>query len=133
MVERVRFVLEQRGYDTRNVRAVTHSEITELSPLTAKRKLEVLPEFTETEEFKQLASLFKRVKNIAKNLEASAPDLGGKLTEPAEKALAAGSGSAAAGDRGRGGVRHRLSAGVCRGGEGRAGGREIFRRCDGDG
>jgi len=89
MADRVRFVLEQRGYDTRNVRAVTHSEVTELSPLTAKRKLEVLPEFTESEEFKQLAGLFKRVKNIAKNLEASAPDLGGKLTEPAEKALAA--------------------------------------------
>ena len=31
MADRVRFVLEQRGYDTRNVRAVTHSEITELS------------------------------------------------------------------------------------------------------
>jgi glycyl-tRNA synthetase beta chain len=89
MADRVRYVLEQRGYDTRNVRAVMHSEIAELSPLTAKRKLEVLPEFTETEEFKQLAGLFKRVKNIAKNLEASAPDLGDALTEPAEKALAA--------------------------------------------
>ena len=89
MADRVRFVLEQRGYDSRNVRAVTHSEIMELSPLTAKRKLEVLPEFTETEEFKQLAGLFKRVKNIAKNLAPSAKDLGGKLTEPAERALAA--------------------------------------------
>jgi glycyl-tRNA synthetase beta chain len=89
LTDRIRFVLEQRGYDARNVRAVTHSEITELSPLTAKRKLEVLPEFTESEEFKQLAGLFKRVKNIAKNLDASAKDLGGKLTEPAERALAA--------------------------------------------
>jgi glycyl-tRNA synthetase beta chain len=89
MLDRVRFVLEQRGYDPRNVRAVTHAEITELSPLTAKRKLEVLPEFTESTEFKQLAVLFKRVKNIAKNLDAGATDLGGKVTEPAEKALAA--------------------------------------------
>ena len=89
MADRVRFVLEQRGYDPRNVRAVTHSEITELSPLTAKRKLEVLPEFTESPEFRQLAILFKRVKNIAKNLDASAKGLGGSLTEPAEKALAA--------------------------------------------
>jgi glycyl-tRNA synthetase beta chain len=88
MVERLRYVLEQRGYDPRNVRAVTHSEVTALSPLTAKRKLEVLPEFTESAEFRQLAILFKRVKNIAKNLEANAKDLGGKLTEPAEKALA---------------------------------------------
>ena len=89
MADRVRFVLEQRGYDTRNVRAVTHSEITELSPLTAKRKLEVLPEFTESTEFRQLAVLFKRVKNIAKNLDAAAPDLRGTLAEPSEKALAA--------------------------------------------
>ena len=89
MVDRLRYVLEQRGYDPRNVRAVTHVGITELSPLTAKRKLEVLPEFTESQDFKQLAMLFKRVKNIARNLEANAKDLGGKLTEPAEKALAA--------------------------------------------
>lgn len=89
MADRVRFVLEQRGYDVRNVRAVTHSAITELSPLTAKRKLEVLPEFTESEAFKQLAGLFKRVKNIARNLDSSAPELRGTLTEPAEKALAA--------------------------------------------
>ena len=89
MLDRVRYVLEQRGYDPRNVRAVTHSEITQLSPLTAKRKLEVLPEFTESTEFRQLAILFKRVKNIAKNLEPGARDLGGKLAEPAETALAA--------------------------------------------
>ena len=88
MADRVRYVLEQRGYDVRNVRAVTQSEIKQLSPLTAKRKLEVLPEFTETEDFKQLAGLFKRVRNIAKNLDASAPDLGGVLAEPAEKTLA---------------------------------------------
>lgn len=89
MIERLRYVLESRGYDARNVRAVTHSESTQLSPLTAKRKLEVLPEFTESTEFKQLAGLFKRVKNIAKNLDVAATDLGGRLTEPAEKALAA--------------------------------------------
>ena len=89
MLDRVRFVLEQRGYDPRNVRAVTHGDVKQLSPLTAKRKLEVLPEFTESADFKQLAVLFKRVKNIAKNLDPTARDLGGKLTEPAEKALAA--------------------------------------------
>ena len=87
MRDRVRFVLDQRGYDPRNVRAVTHAENTELSPLVAKRKLEVLPEFTEGTEFRQLATLFKRVRNIAKNLDAAAPDQGGTLTEPAELAL----------------------------------------------
>ena len=88
MADRVRFVLEQRGYDPRNVRAVTHGETARVSPLIAKRKLETLPEFTESDDFKQLAALFKRVRNIAKNLEATAPDLGGALTEPAELALA---------------------------------------------
>lgn len=88
MIDRVRFVLEQRGYDARNVRAVTHGDPSQISPLVAKRKLETLPEFTESEDFKQLAGLFKRVRNIAKNLDASAKDLGGKLHEPAELALA---------------------------------------------
>jgi glycyl-tRNA synthetase beta chain len=88
MADRVRFVLEQRGYDPRNVRAVTHGDPAQVSPLVAKRKLETLPEFTESGDFKQLAGLFKRVRNIAKNLEASAPDLGGTLTDDAELALA---------------------------------------------
>jgi glycyl-tRNA synthetase beta chain len=88
MTDRVRFVLEQRGYDTRNVRAVTHGDPADISPLVARRKLETLPEFTESMAFRQLAVLFKRVKNIAKNLPDDAPALGGALTEPAELALA---------------------------------------------
>lgn len=88
MIDRVRFVLEQRGYDPRNVRAVTHGDPSAVSPLIAKRKLESLPEFTESDDFKQLAGLFKRVRNIAKNLDASSPDLGGTLVDPAEVALA---------------------------------------------
>jgi len=89
IADRVRFVLEQRGYDPRNVRAVTHGDPAAVSPLIAKRKLETLPEFTESEDFKQLARLFKRVRNIAKNLDAASSDLGGRLTEPSELALAA--------------------------------------------
>ncbi|HYE84794.1 MAG TPA: glycine--tRNA ligase subunit beta, partial [Vicinamibacterales bacterium] len=89
MIDRVRFVLEQRGYDPRNVRAVTHGDPGTVSPLVAKRKLETLPEFTGTAEFQQLATLFKRVRNIAKNLAPDAPDSGGQLGEPAETALAA--------------------------------------------
>ena len=49
MADRVRFVLEQRGYDPRNVRAVTHGDPAAVSPLVAKRKLETLPEFTESD------------------------------------------------------------------------------------
>jgi glycyl-tRNA synthetase beta chain len=87
MADRVRFVLEQRGYDPRNVRAVTHGDPAQVSPLVAKRKLEALPEFTESDDFRQLAALFKRVRNIARNLDASAPNLGGTLSEPSEMAL----------------------------------------------
>ena len=88
LLERVRYVLGQRGFDVRNVRAVTSGDPRNLRPLEARRKLEVLPEFTDSEEFKQLAVLFKRVRNIAKNFTgdaAAASDAA--LTEPAERAL----------------------------------------------
>ena len=88
--ERVRYLLEQRGFDVRNVRAVTAGESRELRPLHARRKLEVLPEFTDSSDFKQLAVLFKRVRNIARNLPAdTVPSAAADavLTEPAERAL----------------------------------------------
>ena len=67
--ERLRYVLEQRGYDGRNVRAVTHqTSLADIRPLDARRKLEVLPEFTGSADFLQLATLFKRVRNIAREL-----------------------------------------------------------------
>ena len=87
MLERVRYVLEQRGFDARNVRAVTHGDIGSLSPLLARRKLEVLPEFTSSLEFTQLATAFKRVRNIARELAADAVSDLSPLTEPAEVAL----------------------------------------------
>ena len=93
--DRGRYVLEQRGSDVRNVRAVTHGEVARLSPVVARRKLESLPAVTETADFLQLAELFKRVRNIAKNLdqaafeqaEAYGPPLESVLTAPAELAL----------------------------------------------
>lgn len=90
LLDRVRFVLEQRGFDVRNVRAVTHADPAGLAPLTARRKLEVLPELVDTAEFKQLAQLFKRVRNIARNLDGE-PAGGERLEDilqlPAEVAL----------------------------------------------
>ena len=64
-------------------------------PLEARRKLEVLPEFTEGEDFKHLAVAFKRVRNIARNLsdvdydlaERTEPALGDLLTKDAEREL----------------------------------------------
>ena len=97
VLERVRYVLEERSFDIRNVRAVTHQRTLDgLRPLDARRKLEVLPEFTDSADFRQLATLFKRVKNIARELsdiefETAERDtenaLEQVLTEPAERAL----------------------------------------------
>jgi glycyl-tRNA synthetase beta chain len=93
LLDRVRSVLELRGFDVRNVRAVTSGPAADLSPLQARRKLEVLPEFTESADFRQLAILFKRVRNIARNLEPAQAQGGAGdrdvLVEPAERALLA--------------------------------------------
>lgn len=97
LLERLRYVLEQRGFDQRNVRAVTHDEqIASIAPLTARRKLEVLPEFTGSADFRQLATAFKRVRNIAREMpagdaanlaEGTVGALRARLKEPAELAL----------------------------------------------
>jgi glycyl-tRNA synthetase beta chain len=95
--ERLGYVLEQRGYDARNVHAVMQAQpVAAISPLVARRMLEALPEFTGTPEFTQLATAFKRVKNIARELpdtefdqfEREEPTLADLLREPAEVALA---------------------------------------------
>jgi glycyl-tRNA synthetase beta chain len=96
VLERTRYVLEERGFDVRNVRSVTHqASLDDLRPLDARRKLEVLPQFTGTGDFRQLATVFKRVRNIAKELgddefltaENTGSSLAGSLHEPSEKAL----------------------------------------------
>ena len=97
-LERLRYLLEERGFDRRNVRAVTHQPLDKIRPLDARRKLEVLPALTETADFRTLATLFKRVKNIARKQPAddqkvvtgsSSGEAFKLLTEPAERALLA--------------------------------------------
>lgn len=94
LLERTRYVLEERGFDVRNVRSVTHHRsIEDLHPIDARRKLEVLPEFTDSQDFRQLMTVFKRVKNIAKELpegalgasETTYESFGRLLTEPSER------------------------------------------------
>ena len=94
--ERLAFVLEQRGYDVRNVRAVLQARpLAAVSPLVARRMLQALPEFAGTAEFTRLATAFKRVKNIARELgdeaferaEREDPPLDQVLRDPAERAL----------------------------------------------
>jgi len=96
MSERYQYVLERRGFDVRNVRAVVQSaRFDRLSPSDALKRLQVLPEFADSPEFQQLATCFKRVKNIARELsdpdfdfaELNDPPLGSLLHEPAEVVL----------------------------------------------
>jgi len=96
LLERYRYLLEQRGFDVRNVRAVVHEDsVPYLNPLSARLELEALPEFTESPDFRQLAIAFKRVRNIARELpdvDFAEGDRQGPpviLTEPAEQALMA--------------------------------------------
>jgi glycyl-tRNA synthetase beta chain len=86
--QRLAYVAEQRGFATEFVRAVAATG--DLTPLIWRRKLEALPEFAGSPEFRQLATTFKRVKNIARELkEPPMPldRLAELLREPSEAAL----------------------------------------------
>jgi glycyl-tRNA synthetase beta chain len=88
--DRLAYLLEQRGFDVRNVRAVMHGGVERVSPLEARRKLEALAQMSGSEALIGVATLFKRVKNITKGISAKDVDveaLGPRLPEPAEQAL----------------------------------------------
>jgi glycyl-tRNA synthetase beta chain len=94
--ERYQYLLEQRGFDVRNVRAVVQQKAHDvLSPSHALALLTEMASFGSSPEFRQLAMAFKRVKNLAKDLdltefaaaEQTGPDLRGSLEHPAEIAL----------------------------------------------
>ena len=94
LVERFEFVLQSRGFDVRNVRAITRGRpFSSIRPSDELKKLKVLPEFTETPEFQELAIAFKRAKNISKELpdeQFRAAEAGGvpiDVTVPAERVL----------------------------------------------
>jgi glycyl-tRNA synthetase beta chain len=94
LIQRFEFVLESRGFDGRNVRALTRDRsFDHIRPADELRKLEVLPEFTNSADFQQLAVAFKRVRNIARELPLErfrAAEIGQEplnLSEPAEMAL----------------------------------------------
>jgi glycyl-tRNA synthetase beta chain len=91
LVDRVVNVLESRGSDRRNVRAVTWDVFDKMRPAEVAAKALALPEFASSPQFRQLAKAFKRVKNIAGELRDQRPvpleELGVRLQHPAEKAL----------------------------------------------
>ena len=84
--ERVRYALEQRGLPTEVVRGATAFS-GDVGPLRARRVAAALQAMRASEDFQALAVLFKRVKNIARELTARAPLDRSALAEPAERAL----------------------------------------------
>ena len=90
MADRLGYLLEQRGYDVRNVRAVLHGGIERVSPLEARLKLEALAQMSGSEALLGVATLLKRVKNITKGVGGGTgdwPAIRTRLVEPAEQAL----------------------------------------------
>jgi glycyl-tRNA synthetase beta chain len=86
--ERVRYALEQRGYPDEVVRGAI-SGGGDVVPLRSLRMAAALQGMRGSEDFQALAVLFKRVKNIARELKAHATLERDALTEPAELALLA--------------------------------------------
>ena len=98
--ERMEFFFVARGHDRRNVRAVINlSAGYEEAVKDVAGKLTAIAEFAKSEQFRQLATAFKRIKNIARELETpdqlneyeewerSQAALDKVLNEPAEVAL----------------------------------------------
>ena len=86
--ERVRYALEQRGYPDEVVRGAI-SGGGDVVPLRALRMAAALKGMRGSEDFQALAVLFKRVKNIARELKAHTTLERAALTESAELALLA--------------------------------------------
>ena len=91
LYERLLSVLGQRGVRIELVRAVAAPADRLVdwgrSPLRARRMAEALQGLRASDDFLALAVLFKRVKNIAKELDGPAVVDRDALTEPAERAL----------------------------------------------
>jgi glycyl-tRNA synthetase beta chain len=88
MRERVMYLFEQRGFDVRNIRAVVPQSLERFDMVEAKKKLEALAQMSGSEALRGVATLFKRVKNITKDVAAPQSFDVALLKEPAEVALA---------------------------------------------
>jgi glycyl-tRNA synthetase beta chain len=86
--ERIRFALQQRGFNAATLRAAVSTSGSD-NPLRARRLAEALKSLEGSADLAALAVLFKRVKNIAKELTSDVAFDRAVLTEPAELALLA--------------------------------------------
>jgi glycyl-tRNA synthetase beta chain len=97
LAERLAHVFESRGTDRRTIRAVVPGPDVAMERPVAdlQENVAALPEFAKSEQFRQLATAFKRVRNIAREYpaatfeadEAAGEPLAAILIEPAEQAL----------------------------------------------
>jgi glycyl-tRNA synthetase beta chain len=113
--DRLTSLFEQRGFDVRAVRAVTHRPVDATRPLDVRHALEALVAMSGSAALQGVATLFKRVKNITRDVAApsSPAAFAGPLVAPAERALLAEidrSAPAIRGAAGRGDYRQALAA-----------------------
>ena len=87
LTERIHYLFEQRGFDIRAVRAVVPAGL-DVNLVTTREKLEGLVQLAGSVELQGVAALFKRVKNITKDVPRGGEIPAGILKEPAETALA---------------------------------------------
>jgi len=87
LTERIHFLFEQRGFDIRAVRAVVKAGL-DVDLVQVREKLEALVQLAGSAELQGVAALFKRVKNITKDVARGGDIPAGVLKEPAETALA---------------------------------------------
>lgn len=88
--DRLKYLLEQRGYNYDEINAVVgpaEAGWAGLNPLDARQRLEALRAIRGSADFEALAVAFKRVKNLAKELAGGPVDTLDLITEPAERAL----------------------------------------------
>ena len=77
LVDRLRFLFERRGYAYDEINAVVPAQGSlAMAPLDARRRLEALREVRGSDDFIALATAFKRVKNIAKDVASGAGAIG---------------------------------------------------------
>ena len=89
--ERLQYALEARGADRRNIRSVLlpHRSALDLAVVDVAENLKGLAEFARSEQFRVLATAFKRVRNIAREMQdAGDGEWRSTLKEAAELSLA---------------------------------------------
>jgi len=89
LLDRLRYLFEQRGFAYDELNAVLGSAAGVPDPLDARRRLEALRDVRSSVDFEALAVAFRRVKNLSRELQVPAVAAVDRLTGPAEQALLA--------------------------------------------